>query len=109
MFIAQSYALSTNVLHYDALRLAASLAGQHDQPALARRYRKQAAALKRAINRRFWRPARDLYMSYIGGRVRPAPYDAYDLLGLDLAIISGVADPARARLVLSHYPIWPAG
>ena len=109
VFIAQSYALSTNVLHYDALRLAVSLAGQHDQPALARHYGKQAAALKRAINRRFWRPGRDLYMSYIGGRVRPAPYDAYDLLGLDLAIISGVADPSRARLVLSHYPIWPAG
>ena len=109
VFIAQSYALSTNVLHYDALRLASSLAGQHGQPALARRYRKQAAALKQAINRRFWQPDQDLYMSYIGGRVRPAPYDAYDLLGLDLAIISGVADPARARLVLAHYPIWPAG
>lgn len=109
VFIAQSYALSTNVLHYDALRLGAVLAARYGNSARARRYREQAAALKRAINRRFWQPEQDLYMSYIGGRVRPAPYDAYDLLGLDLAIISGVADPARARLVLAHYPIWPAG
>ncbi len=109
VFIAQSYALSTNVLHYDALRLAAALAVRYGQPWHARRYRRQALALKRAINRRFWQPQQDLYMSYIGGRVRPAPYDAHDLLGLDLAIISGVADPARARLVLAHYPIWPGG
>ena len=109
VFIAQSFSLSTNVLHYEALRLAASMARQHAQVARARRYATQAAQLKRAINRWFWRPGQGLYMSYIGGRVRPAPYDAYDLLGLDLAITSGVAPEARARSILEHYPIWPAG
>ena len=109
VFIAQSFSLSTNVLHYEALRLAASMSRQRGHAARARRYRAQAAALKRAINRRFWQPGQDLYMSYIGGRVHPAPYDAYDLLGLDLAVISGVATPARARLVLARYPTWPAG
>ena len=109
VFIAQSFSLSTNVLHYDALRLAASMARQHAQSALADRYAAQAERLKRAINRWFWQPRTGLYMSYIGGRVRPAPYDAYDLLGLDLAITSGVAPPARARRVLERYPIWPAG
>ncbi len=109
VFIAQSFALSTNVLHYEALRLAASMAGRRGHARLARHYGAQAAALKRAINRWFWRPRQGLYMSYIGGRVRPAPYDAYDLLGLDLAITSGVASPARARRVLARYPTWPAG
>ncbi|MDE2150344.1 MAG: Six-hairpin glycosidase-like protein [Gammaproteobacteria bacterium] len=109
VFIAQSFALSTNVLHYQALRLAQSMAKQRGDTSAADRYRRQAAALKRGINEHFWRADRGLYMSYIGGRVHPAPFDSYDLLGTALAITSGVADPARARAALTHYPTWPAG
>ncbi len=109
VFIAQSFALSTNVLHYDALRLAATLAGQRGHRAAAALYARQAEALERAINARFWRPDRGLYVSYIGGPVVPRPFDAYDLLGIDLAITSGVADPRRAAESLEHYPAWPAG
>lgn len=104
--IAQSFALSTNVLHYDALQLAASMAAQrHD--ARASEYRAQAATLKGAINAHFWRGDRGLYMSYIGGG--GTPYEAYDLLGISLAIESGVADADRARRSLANYPLWPAG
>jgi hypothetical protein len=46
-------------------------------------------------------------MSYLGGKGMPV--DTYDLLGISLAITSGVADEARARSSLSHYPVWPAG
>jgi hypothetical protein len=109
VFIAQSFALSTNVLHYQALRLAAAMAQQRGQPAAATRYTHQARSLERAINARFWRQDRGLYMSYIGGPVSPEPFDAYDLLGLDLAITSGIADAQRAKESLEHYPAWPAG
>jgi hypothetical protein len=109
VFIAQSFALSTNVLHYQALRLAAAMARQHGQMGAAMRYAHQADGLKRAVNGRFFRQDRGLYMSYIGGSVEPEPFDAYDLLGLDLAITSGVADAQRAREVLEHYPAWSAG
>lgn len=109
VFIAQSFSLSTNLLHYQALRLAATMARERDQADAARRYAQQAAALKQMINARFWRPDRGLYMSYIGGPVDPEPFDVYDLLGLDLAITSGVADPRRAAESLEHYPAWPAG
>ena len=109
VFIAQSFALSTNVLHYQALRLAAAMARQRAHPAAASRYARQAEALRQAINARFWRPDRGLYMSYIGGSVEPKPFDAYDLLGLDLAIVSGVADPQQSAQALEHYPAWPAG
>jgi hypothetical protein len=105
-FIAQSFALSTNVLHYQALELAAELATRHgDAPAAD--YRAQADALKAAINAHFWRADRGLYMSYIGGD--GLPVEAYDLLGLSLAITSGVADADRARQALANYPTWPAG
>jgi hypothetical protein len=104
--IGQSFSLSTNVLHYQALQLAATLANaQHGTQAST--YRAQAAALKAAINARFWRADRGLYMSYIGGD--GAPYDTYDLLGIALAVTSGVADGERAKQTLANYPAWPSG
>jgi hypothetical protein len=109
VFIAQSFALSTNVLHFQALELAATMALQRGREAAAAGYARQAESLREAINTRFWRPERGLYMSYIGGPVAPRPFDAYDLLGLDLAITSGVAGPQRAMESLEHYPAWPAG
>jgi hypothetical protein len=109
VFIAQSFALSTNVLHYQALQLAAAMARQRGQAAAAARYARQGESLKQAINARFWNSRRKLYMSYIGGPVDPEPFEAYDLLGLDLAITSGVADSRRAMESLEHYPAWPAG
>ncbi|WP_458069699.1 MGH1-like glycoside hydrolase domain-containing protein [Rhodanobacter sp. BL-MT-08] len=105
--IAQSFALSTNVLHYGALQMAAALGSSHGDSAAAADYRAQAAALKSAINARFWRDDRHLYMSYIGGD--GTPYDSYDLLGIALAITSGVAEGDRARQALANYPTWPAG
>ncbi|NKJ23053.1 Six-hairpin glycosidase-like protein [Dyella sp. SG609] len=106
-FIGQSFSLSTNVLHYEALRLAAKLAPRRGESAAA--YETQADALKQAINAHFWRADRRMYMSYIGGADHPVPYEAYDLLGLSLAITSGVADPVRAREALAAYPTWEAG
>jgi len=105
--IAQSFALSTNVLHYQALQLAAKLAGERHDTAAANGYRVQAQALKAAINARFWRADRGMYMSYIGGD--GTPFDTYDLLGTTLAIQSGVAEGERARQALANYPTWPAG
>ncbi len=108
VFLGQSFALSTNVLHFQALALAASMAEKRD-PHAAADYRAQADALKAAINRRFWRDDRGQYMSYIGGVDHPVPYEAYDLLGTALAVTSGVADEARAKRALAQYPAWPAG
>jgi Bacterial alpha-L-rhamnosidase 6 hairpin glycosidase domain len=108
VFIAESFALSTNVLYYDALQLAASMAQVRKDPAAAL-YRKEAAALKAAIDRQFWREDRGLYMSYIGGVNSPQRIDAYDLLGTSLAILSGVAPPERARRALANYPTWEPG
>lgn len=105
--IGQSFALSTNVLHYQALQLASRLSKEHGDRSKANSYAEQAAALKKAINTHFWRADRGLYMSYIGGD--GTPYDTYDLLGTALAITSGVAEGEGARMALANYPTWPAG
>jgi hypothetical protein len=105
--IGQSFSLSTNVLHYQALQLAVTMAAARHDSKASHDYRAQAAALKKAINAHFWRADRGMYMSYIGGD--GAPYDTYDLLGIALAITSGVADGERAKQTLANYPSWPAG
>jgi hypothetical protein len=106
-FIGQSYALSTNVLHYQALQMAAAMARQHGDAGAAAGYADQAKALKAAINTHFWRADRGMYMSFLGGD--GTPNDTYDLLGIALAITSGVAEGDRASQTLANYPTWPAG
>lgn len=108
VFIAESFALSTNVLHYQALQLAAELAAQRGDDA-AKSYREQARALAQAIDRRFWNERRGMYMSYIGTAAHPVPFEAYDLLGISLAVLSGAVPQARAREALANYPATPAG
>jgi hypothetical protein len=107
-FIAQSFALSTNVLQYRALRLGERMARQRGD-ARAQQYASQAQALATAIERAFWREDRGLYMSYIGTAAHPVPFEAYDLLGLSLLIDSGIAPADRALRALSRYPVLDSG
>ncbi len=107
-FIGDSYALSTNVLHYQAQRLAERLAGQRGD-ARAANYKAWADALAQQIDARFWREDIGQYMSYIGEAAHPVPYAKVDLLGLSLGILADVLPPERARRALAAYPIGPAG
>ncbi|PSD16432.1 Six-hairpin glycosidase-like protein, partial [Stenotrophomonas maltophilia] len=107
-FIGDSYALSTNVLHYQALRLAERLAGQRGD-ARAADYKAWADALAQQIDARFWREDIGQYMSYIGEAAHPVPYAKVDLLGLSLGILAEVLPPERARRALAEYPMGPAG
>ncbi|HEX7916955.1 MGH1-like glycoside hydrolase domain-containing protein [Rudaea sp.] len=108
-FIAESFALSTNVLHYEALRLAVKMAKSRNDSATAGQYQGEAAALRAAIDTHFWREDRGLYMSYIGAADGPQTIEAYDLLGTALAILADIPAPERARKALANYPTWPAG
>ncbi len=109
VFIAESFALSTNALHYQALQFAAELAAQRGDADAATSYREQARALAQAIDQRFWNQRRGMYMSYIGAATHPVPFEAYDLLGISLATLSGAVPEARARAALANYPATPAG
>lgn len=108
-FIAESFALSTNVLHFEALRLAADLAERHGDADAAATYRAQATALATAIDSRFWNARRGMVMSYIGTAEHPVPYEAYDLLGISLAVLSDVLPESHARASLANYPVTDAG
>lgn len=108
--LALSKALSTNVLHYAALQRAADYAARLDRPDDAARYRAWAAALHAAINAQFWDADAGLYSTYLLSDGGPAVRAArYDLLGLSLAILHGVASPAQADAILRAYPTGPHG
>jgi len=108
-FIGESFALSTNVLHYQALRLGQQLATTHGDATRAEAYRRWADALAVQIDARFWREDASQYMSYIGEAAHPVPYARYDLLATSLGILAGVLPPDRAQRALSAYPVTAAG
>jgi hypothetical protein len=108
--IAGGYAFSTNVLHVIALQRTARLAresGLGDPVAI--RYDQWATELRRAVNARFWQQGSGLYTSYLSAEPNSVPSNSYDLLGLSLAIIHGIADDRQAHSILEHYPLSAAG
>lgn len=107
--MASSKSLSTNVVYYQALRLAARLAREHKDAPRAKRYEGWAVDLKRAINERLWLNDAGMYSSLTAGHLDDAPLHKFDWLGQALAIVSGVADDQRAASILAHYPHGPLG
>ncbi|MGN6376740.1 MAG: MGH1-like glycoside hydrolase domain-containing protein [Sphingomonas sp.] len=107
--LAQSKALSTNILQLRAMRLAARLAAAAGEQAVAQRYAGWAQQLEKAINATFWDDQAGLYAIATTANMHPARVRKYDLLGNMLAILSGVAGPERGRRILSSYPFAPYG
>jgi len=107
--MATSKALSTNVAHYKALTLAATLAADQGDTARAQRYGQWAADLKSAINARFWLEDAGMYASMTAAHYDGAPLHKYDWLGLSLAIVTGIADATQRDRILASYPHGPVG
>jgi len=107
--MSSSMALSTNVAHYKALTLAARLAQEQGDKTSNKRYAQWARDLKKAINDRLWLSDAGMYSSLTAGHFDGAPLHKFDWLGQSLAIVTGVADGARAQSILAHYPHGPMG
>jgi hypothetical protein len=107
--MASSKALSTNVGHYKALLVTAQLARERGDKARAARYDGWARDLKRAINTHLWLDDAGMYSSLTAAHFDGAPLHKFDWLGQSLAIVTGVADGARAKRILASYPHGPMG
>ncbi|MCM5557935.1 hypothetical protein [Pleomorphomonas sp. JP5] len=107
--IATSKALSTNLCHYKVLGLIARLAVERGDNADAARYAGWADDLRAAIDRGFWLEERGLYASITTPDNPAWPVEKFDMLGLSLAILTGVAGQDRARRILASYPHVPFG
>lgn len=107
--IAMSKALSTNLLHYHAMRLAAELAGEASDPIAQARYGGWADALRDAIRARLWLEDVGIFSTFATTTLDPSPTHRYDLLGSALAILLDVADEAQADRILANYPHYGPG
>lgn len=107
--VGLSKALSTNVVHYAALRTAADLARERGERGLADRYGAWADALRVSIRKRLWLEERGLFSTYVPSFFDPAPTSRFDLLGHALAVLTGVADDREAASILRSYPDTGAG
>ncbi len=107
--LGSAKSLSTNIGHFQALRLASKLARLEQEPVNAIRFDDWASDLKAAINKKFWLEQHGLYSSLTGPHFDNSTLEKYDLLGLSLAIITGIADERRAKLIVENYPHGPMG
>lgn len=107
--MAESKSLSTNVLHFSSLQLAADLALEAGDKKLAEQYQQWADALKQKINTTFWLNDVGLYSTMTTAAEDAAPIYKYDILGNALAIIAGVASETQAEKIIATYPNTPLG
>jgi hypothetical protein len=108
--IGTSKALSMNVANYFALQTTAELAGRLGHLEEQARYATWAAALKTAINLRFFDPEAGLYSTYLLADVGAGiPVHRYDLLGESLAVLLEVANNEQATAITQNYPTGPYG
>lgn len=101
--IGTSPALSTNILHYSLLDVAAKLAEEKKLTTEKDTYRKWAEDLKQAINQKFYINNIGLYSAMIFGDSCPIRMEYYDVLGEALAVKFDIADTAQAASIVSHY------
>ena len=107
--IAMSKSLGTNLLHLNAIELAAELAEASADASAATRYTGWATQLRAAIQAGFWIEEAGLFSTFRPSTLDPAPVRRYDLLASALAILMDVATPAQAARILESYPHYGPG
>ena len=107
--IGMSKTLSTNVLHYMAMHVAASMAVELGKTEEALSFAEQADDLKNAIRSNFYLADRKTFSSMKTTSLDSSAVDKRDLLGEALTILFGVADDAQSAEIMAEYPVTEAG
>ncbi len=107
--IGMSKTLSTNVLHYIALKTASELAGELNKTDESAKYSVWAENLKTSIKSKFYLHDRKTFSTMKTTFLDDSPVDKRDLLGLSLLILSGITDATQTSEIIEEYPITEAG
>jgi hypothetical protein len=107
--IGMSKSLSTNIAHAVLLDVASKLAAEKGDSAASSKYGAWAADLRQAIDSHFYLPDQQQYSTFSTTFLDQAPTRRYDLLGASFAVLHDIADPERAKAVVSGYPTLPKG
>ncbi|MCR5401042.1 MAG: hypothetical protein K6E78_05535 [Treponema sp.] len=100
-YIADSFALGTNMMYYSALQKAALLSKRignaSDETEI---WENRAASLKEAIMKNFWIPEKEYFAALLLNDIHTYKYQGYETLGESLGVILGVAPEESFRNVL---------
>ena len=107
--IGMSKTLSTNVLHYMAMNIAASMAEELGKTNDAAQFLSQAENLKNAIKSSFYLKDRKTFSTMKTTFLDYSAVDKMDLLGEALTILSGVSDDTQNAEIIAGYPVTEAG
>ena len=107
--IGMSKTLSTNVLYYMAMHVAASMAVELGKTEEALYFAEQADDLKNAIRSNFYLADRKTFSSMKTTFFDSSAVDKRDLLGESLAILFIVADDTQSADIIAEYPVTEAG
>lgn len=105
IFVSEN--LGTNVLHYQAMRIAGEMAKElgFQMP----RFPIRADSLKSAIQRNYWMQEKGYFARYRYGRPQIQIYPGTESLGEALSILCNVAEPWQAQRILMQAPVTPFG
>ncbi len=107
MDIYVSQNLGTNVVHYQTHYILDEMAKILGLP--SQDFQNKAAIIKAGINQHFWLPDQGYYAQYLYGRPNLTASPRFEALGEALAVIFDVADPEKARSILSRSPVTDFG
>ena len=107
--IGMSKTLSTNVLHYMAITIAAAMAEELGKTTEASQFTTQAESLKNAIKSAFYLADKKTFSTMKTTFLDSSAVDKRDLLGEALTVLSGVADNAQTAEIIGEYPVTEAG
>ena len=107
--IYQSQALGTSVVHAQAWKCLADIAGELGHKDVAKMALDNHKTIADAVNRELWMPDKGYYAMYNYGREFPILNPRAETLGESLAIIYDVADEQRAREITENNPTTPFG
>lgn len=99
--IYKSECLGTNAVFYETLMILDRMSSVLGHSAEAKEYRRKAASLKKAINKRFWLEDEGYYANFLYGRDNLSLSERSETLGESFCVLFGIADKKRASKVIS--------
>ena len=91
-YIAESYALGTNMMYYSALAKTALLSKKTGAPAEETKlWENRTESLKEAILKNFWIPEKKYFSSLLLKDIYTYSYQGYETLGESLGVILGIS------------------
>jgi hypothetical protein len=107
--IFESECLGTNAAHYQGNVVLSEMATLMNEPAVSAKHAALAEKIKAGINQYLWLESKGYYAQYLYGRNFKIVSPRAEALGEALAVLFGIADPARSAKIIAAVPVTDFG